>query len=94
MAEAALKMSEDPGKPQDQELQVSDVDLFVLREVAVSLVSLDESLSLFLRRKIYELLMRPDIEAKAEEVSDLEFVENLITRSDGDGGLNQQLEDL
>ena len=94
VAEAVLKMSEDPDEPKDRELEVSDVDLFVLREVAVSLVSLDESLSLALRRKIYELLMRPAIEAKAQKASELEFVENLITRSDDDGGLNQQLEDL
>ena len=94
VAEAVLKMPECLDKPQNQELEVSDVDLFVLREVAISLVLEDRSLSLSLRRKIYELLTRPSIEDKAVQGGELRFVEDLLNRSDEDGDLNQLIEDL
>ena len=94
VAEAVLKMPECLDKPQNQELEVSDVDLFVLREVAISLVLVDRSLSLSLRRKIYTLLMRPSIEDKAVQCGELRFVEDLLNRADEDGDLNQLFEDL
>ena len=57
IGEAILRMAEDLEKPHNQVVLVTDVDIFVLRELVISqVVKMDRSIALGLRLKLYKLL--------------------------------------
>ena len=91
VGQAILKMSENLEAPVGQTLEVSDVDIYVLRELVISqVVKMDKSVALGLRLKLYQLLYSDFIKAEALDKS----VEHLLKISDKDGQLGTLLDAL
>jgi len=89
IGEAILKMSEHLDKPMNQIIKVTDVDMFVLRELVVSqVVKMDRSVALGLRLKLYTLLYSENLEA--DELN--EKLDTLLEKSNTDGRLGQVLD--
>mgnify|MGYP003151708818 CR=1 FL=1 len=89
VGQALLKMAEDLESPTHQTLEVTDVDIYVLRELVISqIVKMDKTVALGLRLKLYDLLYSDSI--KAEKAA--ESVEKLLESSDKDGQLGTVLD--
>ncbi len=89
IGQAILKMSENLEKPQPQDIEVVDVDLYILRELVISqVVKLDRSIALGLRLKIYSLLYGDFVKEDAINNS----LEQLLKTSDKDGKLGTVLD--
>lgn len=91
VGQAVLKMSEDLEKPRNQALEVTDVDIFILRELVISqVVKMDKSIALGLRLKLYELLYSEVMEEEATN----EAVASLLEVSNKDGKLGKVLDEF
>ena len=89
IGEAILRMAESLEKPTNQTIQVTDVDIFVLRELVISqVVKMDKSIALGLRLKLYTLLYSETL--KADEMN--KQLEKLLETSNDDGKLGQVLD--
>jgi hypothetical protein len=89
IGEAILKMSENFEKPDNQIIKVTDVDIFVLRELVISqVVKMDRSVALGLRLKLYTLLYSENLET--DEVN--KNLDTLLEKSNTDGRLGQVLD--
>lgn len=89
IGQAILKMSGDLENPQNQEIEVVDVDLYILRELIVSqLVKLDRAVALGLRLKVYNLLYGDFVQEDAINNS----LEQLLETSNKDGKLGTVLD--
>ena len=91
IGEAILRMSEDLEKPHNQVVLVTDVDIFVLRELVISqVVKMDRSIALGLRLKLYNLLYSENI--KADNIN--RNLDNLLEISNKDGELGKVLDEF
>lgn len=91
VGQAVLKMSENLEKPTNQTIEVTDVDIFILRELVISqVVKMDKSVALGMRLKLYELLYSEFI---AEEATN-ESVASLLEVSNKDGKLGKVLDEF
>jgi hypothetical protein len=91
VGQAILKMSENLETPTSQVIKLTDVDLYVLRELVISQVAkIDKSVAFGLRLKLYTLLHSDFIEAEELDNS----VERLLKVSDKDGQLGTLLDAL
>jgi hypothetical protein len=91
VGQAILKMAEKLKTPENQTLEITDVDLYVLRELVISqVVKMDKSVALGLRLKLYSLLYSDYMKAEALD----ESVEHLLSISDKDGQLGTLLDAL
>jgi len=91
VGQAILKMAEKLSTPENQTLEITDVDLYVLRELVISqVVKMDKSIALGLRLKLYALLYGDYMKAEALD----ESVEHLLSISDKDGQLGTLLDAL
>ena len=91
VGQAILKMSENLEAPKSQILEITDVDIYVLRELVISqVVKMDKSIALGLRLKLYNLLYSDFVKAEALDKS----VEHLLKISDKDGQLGTLLDAL
>lgn len=91
IGEAVLKMAENISKPHDQTIMVTDVDLFVLRELVISqVIKMDRSVALGLRLKLYKLLYSDSI--KAGNIN--KNLDNLLEISNADGKLGKVLDEF
>jgi hypothetical protein len=91
VGQAILKMAEKLSTPENQTLEITDVDLYVLRELVISqVVKMDKSVALGLRLKLYALLYSDYMKAEALD----ESVEHLLNISDKDGKLGTLLDAL
>ena len=89
IGQAVLKMAEDLENPLNQEIELNDVDLYILRELLISQIAkIDRSVALSLRLKIYTLLYGEVIaEAKLND-----SLERLLETSNKDGKLGTVLD--
>lgn len=84
IGESILRMSENLDKPTNQTIMVTDVDIFVLRELVISqVVKMDRSIALGLRLKLYNLLYSDTLKADAMNKS----LDDLLEISNKDGEL-------
>jgi hypothetical protein len=91
IGQAILKMAEDLEAPKTQNIQITDVDLYVLRELVISQVAkINKSVAFGLRLKLYTLLYSDFMEAEELDKS----VEHLLRVSDEDGQLGTLLDAL
>ena len=91
IGEAILRMAEDLEKPHNQVVMVTDVDIFVLRELVISqVVKMDRSIALGLRLKLYKLLYSENIEADNLNKN----IDKLLEISNGDGALGKVLDEF
>lgn len=91
IGEAILKMSENLEKPENQVITVTDVDIFVLRELVISqVVKMDRSIALGLRLKLYNLLYSENVKAEAINKT----LDNLLEISNKDGALGKVLDEF
>jgi len=91
VGEAVLKMADNLSKPHDQTIMVTDIDLFVLRELVISqVVKMDRSIALGLRLKLYKLLYSDSI--KADNIN--KNLDNLLEISNTDGELGKVLDEF
>jgi len=91
VGQAILKMSKNLEAPLSQTLEITDVDIYVLRELVISqVVKMDKSVALGLRLKLYNLLYSDFMQAEALDKS----VEHLLKISDKDGQLGTLLDAL
>ena len=91
VGQAILKMSQNLEAPENQTLELTDVDLYILRELVISqVVKVDKTVALGLRLKLYNLLYNDLIKAEALDKS----VEHLLKVSDKDGQLGTLLDAL
>ena len=82
-------MSANLEEPKGQTVSVTDIDIYVLRELVISqILKIDKSVALGLRLKLYSLLYSDSI--KAEELE--QSLERLIKASDKDGQLGTVLD--
>ena len=89
IGQAILKMAEDLENPQNQDIEVVDVDLYILRELVISqLIKIDKGVALGLRLKIYTLLYGDSVRDEAINNS----LEQLLEMSDKDGDLGATLD--
>ena len=89
IGEAILRMAESLEKPTNQIISVTDVDIFVLRELVISqVVKMDRSIALGLRLKLYTLLYSETLEADAMNKK----LDILLEKSNTDGKLGQLLD--
>ena len=89
IGEAILKMAESLEKPVNQTIEVTDVDIFVLRELVISqVVKMDRSVALGLRLKLYTLLYSENLETDARNRT----LDILLEKSNDDGKLGQVLD--
>ncbi len=91
VGQAVIKMADDLEKPKNQMIEVTDVDIFILRELVISqVVKMDKSIALGLRLKLYELLYS---DAMKEEATN-ESVASLLEVSNKDGKLGKVLDEF
>ena len=89
IGQAILKMSENLENPQPQDVEVVDVDLYILRELVIAqVVKIDRAIALGLRLKIYALLYGDFM----EEAAINNTLEQLLETSDKDGKLGTVLD--
>ena len=89
LGEAILRMSECLEKPLNQTITVTDVDIFVLRELVISqVVKMDRSIALGLRLKLYNLLYSDNLKEDARNKS----LDELLEVSNKDGKLGKVLD--
>lgn len=89
VGQAILKMSENLEEPIGQTVSVTDIDIYVLRELVISqILKIDKSIAFGLRLKLYSLLYSDSV--KAEELE--QSLERLIKASDKDGKLGTVLD--
>tara|TARA_Y100000034_G_C6790129_1_gene353716 strand:+ start:403 stop:951 length:549 start_codon:yes stop_codon:yes gene_type:complete len=89
IGEAILRMSECLEKPVSQTITVTDVDIFVLRELVISqVVKMDRSVALGLRLKLYALLYSDNLKVDALNKS----LDDLLEISNKDGKLGKVLD--
>ena len=91
IGEAILRMSENLEKPNSQVIAVTDVDIFVLRELVISqVVKMDRSIALGLRLKLYNLLYSDAVKADAINKT----LDDLLEISNKDGTLGKVLDEF
>jgi hypothetical protein len=89
VGEAILKMAEKLESPTNQIIEVTDVDIYILRELVISqVVKMDRSIALGLRLKLYNLLYSDNVEAEAINKS----LDTLLEMSNKDGQLGKVLD--
>jgi hypothetical protein len=89
IGEAILKMAEKLESPTNQIIEVTDVDIYILRELVISqVVKMDRSIALGLRLKLYNLLYSDNVEAEAINKS----LDTLLEMSNKDGQLGKVLD--
>jgi len=89
VGEAIIKMAETLENPTDETIQVTDVDIYILRELVISqVVKMDRSIALGLRLKLYNLLYSDNVEAESINKS----LDKLLEMSNIDGQLGKVLD--